>query len=214
MEVYDSFGPNPRAMRIFLLEKRVTIPVKDVDLMKAENRQAPYTERNPGGQLPALELDNGRCIGETVAIWDYLEEKHPTPPLIGATPEDRAETHQWQRRVELSITENIYNGFRFAEGLELFKNRLPCEPDAAAGLKRIAQARLKWLDELMAGRDYIVPGRFTIADIILYCCLDFASGVGQKIDPSLSNVNGWFKRVDSRPSAKASLHPESEKRKM
>ncbi|MBV8770708.1 MAG: glutathione S-transferase C-terminal domain-containing protein, partial [Deltaproteobacteria bacterium] len=186
----------------------------DIDLMKAENRQPPYTGRNPGGQLPALELDDGKCIGETVAIWDYLEEKNPSPPLIGTTPEERAETHQWQRRVELNITENVYNGFRFAEGLELFRNRLPCEPDAAPGLKRIAQARLKWLDELIAGREYIVPNRFTIADIILYCCMDFAAGVGQKIDPSLDNVNAWFKRTDARASAKASLHPASEKLKM
>jgi len=214
MQLYNSFGPNPRAMRMFLAEKGITIPVKEIDLMKAENRHPPYTDRNPGGQLPALELDNGQCIGETVSIWDYLEEKNPTPALIGRTAEERAETHQWQRRVELNITENVYNGFRFAEGLELFKNRLPCEPEAAPGLKRIAQARLKWLDELFAGRDYIVPNRLTTADIILYCCLDFAAGVGQKIDPSLNNLNAWFKRMDSRPSAKASLHPESEKRKM
>lgn len=214
MLLYNSFGPNPRAMRMFLAEKGLTIPTKEIDLMKAENRLPPYTDRNPGGQLPALELDNGQCIGETVAIWDYLEEKYPTPALIGRTPEERAETHQWQRRVELNITENVYNGFRFAEGLELFKDRMPCEPEAAPGLKRIAQARLKWLDSLIAGREYIVPNRFTVADIILYCCLDFAAGVGQKIDPSLTNLNSWFRRIDGRPSAKASLHPASEKVKM
>ncbi len=100
------------------------------------------------------------------------------------------------------------------KGYELFKNRVPCEPDAAAGLKRITQARLKWLDGLMAGREFIVPNRFTIADIILYCALDFADGVGQKLDPSLSNVNNWFKRIDARPSAKASLHPASAQLKM
>lgn len=214
MQMYDSFGPNPRANRMFLLEKKITIPTKTIDLLKAENRQPPYTERNPGGQLPALELDSGKCIGETVAIWEYLEEKNPSPALIGATAEDRAETRQWQRRVEQNITENLYNGFRFAEGFELFKNRVPCEPEAAPGLKRITQARLKWLDGLIAGREFIVPNRFTIADIILYCAVDFASGVGQKIDPSLNNVNNWFKRIDSRPSAKASLHPASEQLKM
>jgi glutathione S-transferase len=214
MQLYNSFGPNPRANRMFLVEKHLTLPMKDVDLMKAENRQPPYTDRNPGGQLPALELDNGKCIGETVAIWEYLEEKHPTPPLIGATAEDRAETRQWQRRVEQNITENLYHGFRFAEGLPLFKDRVPCEPDAAPGLKRITQARLKWLDGLLAGRDFIVPNRFTIADIILYCALDFGVGVGQKIDPSLSNVNAWFKRIDARPSAAASLHPASAQLKM
>jgi glutathione S-transferase len=214
MLLYDSFGPNPRAMRMFLAEKKITIPTKDIDIMKAENRQASYNERNPGGQLPALELDNGKCLGETVAIWDYLEEKNPAPALIGDTPEERAETHQWQRRLELNITENIYNGFRFAEGLDMFRNRLPCEPEAAPSLKRIAQERLKWLDGLIAGRDYIVPNRFTIADIILYCCLDFAAGVRQTVDPSLSNLHSWFNRIGNRPSARASLHPSAEKLQM
>ena len=137
MQLYDSFGPNPRAMRMYLTEKGIKIPIKEIDLLKAENRKPPYTDRNPGGQLPALELDNGKCIGETVAIWEYLEEKHPTPALIGANAEERAEARQWQRRVEQNITENLYNGFRFCEGLELFKDRVPCEPEAGPGLKRI-----------------------------------------------------------------------------
>jgi glutathione S-transferase len=214
MLLYNSFGPNPRAMRMFLAEKGIIIPTRDVDLMGAENRQPPYTDRNPGGQIPALELDNGKCIGETVAIWEYLEEHHPAPALIGTTPEERAETRQWQRRVEQNITENLYNGFRFAEGYELFKNRVPCAPEAAPGLKMITQARLKWLDGLIAGREYIVPNRFSIADIILYCALDFGGGVGQKLDPSIANVNAWFKRIDARPSATASMHPAAGQLKM
>lgn len=214
MQLYDSFGPNPRAMRMFLKEKNLTIPIKEIDLLKGENRRPPYTDHNPGGQLPALELDNGKCIGETVTIWEYLEEKNPQPALIGATAEDRADTRQWQRRVEQNITENMYNGFRFAEGLPLFKDRVPCEPDAAPGLKRIVQTRLKWLDGLIEGREFIVPNRFTIADIILYCGMDFAASVGQPIDPACKNVTAWFKRIDERPSAKASLHPASAQLKM
>jgi glutathione S-transferase len=209
MQLYDSFGPNPRAMRIFLAEKGITIPTKPVDLMAAENRKPPYTDRNPGGQLPALELDNGKCIGETVAIWEYLEEKHPTPALIGATAEERAETRQWQRRVELLITEHLYNGFRYAEGAELFKPRMRILPEAAPGLKAIVQDKLKWLDGLLEGKEYIAGNRFTVADIILFAALDFGGSVGQKIDPSLKNVNAWFKRVESRPSVKSSLHPAS-----
>ncbi len=218
MLLYDSFGPNPRAMRMFLAEKGITIPTKNIDLMAAENRKPPYTDRNPGGQLPALELDNGNCIGETVAIWEYLEEKHPNPPLIGATPEERAEARQWQRRVELRITENLYNGFRFAEGAPIFKDRMRILPEAAPGLKASVQDNLKWLDALLEGRDYVAGNRFTVADIILYCALDFGSAVGQqvgdKMDPSLKNASAWFKRVDSRPSAKASLHPASAQLKM
>ena len=68
MHLYESLGPNPRATRMFLLEKGITIPTKTVDLLGAENRKPPYTDRNPGVQIPALELDNGKCIGETVAI--------------------------------------------------------------------------------------------------------------------------------------------------
>ena len=214
MQIYDAFGPNPRAMRMFLAEKGITIPKKDLDIMGAENRRAPYHDRNPGGQIPALELDNGKCIGETVAIFEYLEEKNPSPALIGASAEDRAETRQWQRRIELNITENIYNGFRYAEGYEMFKARMPVYPDAAASLKDLGQKRLEWLDKLMAGRDWIVPNRFTIADIILYCCLDFAAGVGQKIPASAPNVQAWFKRAGDRPSATSSLHPAWQQVKM
>jgi glutathione S-transferase len=80
-------------------------------------------------------------------------------------------------------------------------------PEAAPGLKATAQDNLKWLDKLLEGREYLAGSRFTIADIILYCALEFGASVGQKLDPSLKNVNAWFKRVDSRPSAAASLHP-------
>jgi len=207
MRVYDSLGPNPRALRMFLLEKGVTLETHPVDLLGAENRRPPYTERNPGGQVPALELDDGRVIGETVAIFEYLEERHPTPPLIGATPEERAETRMWQRRIELNITEAIYNGFRYAEGLALFEGRMRVLPEAADGLKTLAREKLAWLDGLMPGRSYIVGDRFTIADIILYCAVDFGGTVGQPLDPSLGNLSGWLARVAARPSAEGSLHP-------
>lgn len=214
MLLYNSFGPNPRATRMFLLEKGLTIPWREMDIQGAENRQADYLMANPAGQLPALALDDGRVIAETVAIWEYLEEKHPKPPLIGTSPEERAETRMWQRRVELNITENLYAGFRFGEGAEMFKSRILVRPEASPGLKAIAQERMAWLDKLIAGREYVVPNRFTIADIILYCATDFGASVGQTIPPSLGNLTAWFKRIDSRPSARASLHPASEKIKV
>ncbi len=210
MKLYDSFGPNPRALRMFLHEKGLELPRgAEIDLLGGENRRAPYTDRNPGGQVPALELDDGRLLAETVAIFEYLEEKHPKPPLVGTTAEERAETRMWQRRIELRITEHLYNGFRFAEGLELFKPRMRCLPEAAEGLKATVRDNLAWLDQLLAGKKFIAGDRFTIADIILYCAVDFGSSVGQAIDPALKNVNGWYARVAERPSAKASLHPQS-----
>src|SRR5262245_4532867 len=98
MRLYDSFGPNPRAVRMFLAEKGIDFERIPVDIMSAENRGAAYTAKNPGGQMPALELDDGRVLGETVAIMEYLEERSPRPALIGSNAEERAETRMWQRR--------------------------------------------------------------------------------------------------------------------
>jgi glutathione S-transferase len=178
--------------------------------MGMENRQGTYLARNPGGQIPALELDDGTVLGETVAIFEYLEETHPTPALIGTTAAERAAARMWQRRVELKITEHLYNGFRFAEGIELFRPRLRVLPEAADGLKATAQDGLAWLDPLLAGKDWIAGDRFTMADIILYCALDFGRGVGQSVPPELVTVSHWFDRVGARPAAGRSLHPQAE----
>jgi glutathione S-transferase len=208
MKFYNSLGPNPRCVRMFMAEKGFTVPAVELNLLAAENRKPPYTDKNPGGQMPALELDNGSTLAETVAICEYLEEKHPTPALIGATAEERAEERMWQRRIELNITENMYNGFRYAEGLQLFKDRMHCLPEAAAGLKAIVQEKLEWLDKLMEGKQFIVGNRFALVDIILFSALDFGAGVGQSINPNLKNMTAWFARVAARPSATASLYPK------
>lgn len=210
MKLINSFGPNPRMVRMFMAEKGIELPAEELDLLGGENRQKPYTDKNPGGQMPALELDDGSVIGETTTICEYLEEKYPTPALMGNTAESRAKNRMWVRRIELNITENIYNGFRYAEGLELFKDRLHCIPEAADGLKAKAQGQLRWLNDLIEGKTYIGGEQVGLADMILYCCLDFAQGVGQPISPELKNITAWFARMDKRPSAKASLHASSE----
>jgi glutathione S-transferase len=207
MKFYNSLGPNPRLVRLFMLEKGIELPAAEIDLMGAENRRPPYTDKKPGGQMPALELDDGRVIGETTVICEYLEELHPTPALIGTTPEERAETRMWTRRIVLNIVEPLSNGFRFAEGLAMFKDRMRCIPQAADDLKAIAREKVAWLDGLMAGKRFVVGERFTLADIVLYAFLDFGAGVGQPHDPSLKNIADWFERVSARPSAEASLHP-------
>jgi len=209
MKLIDSFGPNPRMVRMFMLEKGIELPIEELDLLGGENRQKPFTDRNPGGQMPALELDDGTVIAETTTMCEYLEEKYPTPAIIGDTAESRAVSRMWVRRIELGITEHIYNGFRYSEGLGLFKDRLYCIPEAADGLKAKGQDQLKWLDDLLAGKDYIQGANVGLADMILYCCLDFAQGVGQPLNPDLKNINTWFARMDSRPSAKSSLHASS-----
>jgi glutathione S-transferase len=197
-------GPNPKLVRMFAAEKGFKFSaVEEVDIIKGANRDAPYLGKNPAGQLPCVELSDGRFIAETVAICELIEEKQPKPALIGTTPEDRAETRMWVRRIEWKITQPLADGFRFAEGLPLFKNRIRTIPEAAEGLKAIARDGLAWLDGQLAGRDTIVPGRFTLADIALYAFLDFGGSVGQVADPSLENVANWLAKTKGRPSAQA-----------
>ncbi len=203
MKLYNSIGPNPHVVRMFIAEKGIEIPLEQVDLMAGENRREPYLQKNSAGQLPALELDGGHCVTEITAICEYLEDTHPNPPLIGSTPEEKAETRKWTRRVDLAICEPLANGFRFAEGLPLFKSRVVTVPEAADGLKRMAQDRLKWLDGEMNGKEFLCGKRFTLADILLYCFLDFGTQVGQPLKEENKNIAAWFQRVKARPSAEA-----------
>ena len=204
MKFFNSMGPNPKLVRMFAAEKGYKFDaIEEVDLIQGDNRKEPYLKKNPAGQLPCVELSDGRFIAETIAICEMIEEKQPKPALIGTTPEDRAETRMWVRRIEWKITQPLADGFRFAEGLPLFKDRLRTVPEAAPGLKLIAKDGLAWLDKQMAGRDTIVPKRFTLADVTLFAFLEFGATVGQAIDPGLSNLTAWFEKVKARPSAKA-----------
>lgn len=204
MKLYNSMGPNPKLVRMFAAEKDFAFSgVEEVDLGGGENRREPYLAKNPAGQLPCVELDDGRIISETVAICELIEEQKPEPPLIGATPVERAETRMWVRRIEWKVIQPMADGFRFAEGLPIFKDRIRTLPEAADGLKAIARDGLEWLDAQIAGRDTIVPDRFTLADVVLYSFLEFGGMVGQPLDPALENLAKWFERTGARPSAKA-----------
>jgi len=203
MKFYNSVGPNPRVVRMFMAEKGITIPVQEVNLMKGENREAEHLKRNPHGQMPTLELDNGSFLSEITAICEYLEDKNPKPALIGSNPEEKAETRMWTRRIDLNICEPMTTGFRFSQGLPLFQSRMITVPEAADGLKKIAQDRIKWLDGQLAGKQYVVGNRFTLADILLFVFLDFGGQVGQPLNPEFKNVTDLFNRLKDRPSAKA-----------
>jgi glutathione S-transferase len=204
MKLYDSVGPNPRVVRVFMAEKGISIPKETVDLRAGDNRKEPHLKRNPHGQMPTLELDNGSYVSEVTAICEYLEDKNPKPALIGSTPEEKAECRMWTRRVDLNICEPLANGFRFSQGLDFFKNRLLTVPEAASGLKAIAQNRIKWLDgQLADNREFLCGNRFTLADILLYCFLDFGTKVGQPLEQSNKNVVAWYDRAGARSSMKA-----------
>jgi glutathione S-transferase len=204
MKFYNSIGPNPRVVKMFMAEKGVDIPRVEVNLMAGENRQPGYVAKNPSGQLPALELDDGVVLAEILPICEYLEETHPAPPLIGTNAEERGVTRMWTRRIDLNVCEPMANGFRFSDGLRLFENRVRCIPQAADDLKAVTREKLAWLDGLIAGREYIVGDRFTLADVLLFSFLEFGAQVGQPLDAGNKNLAAWKDRVGARPSAAAS----------
>ncbi|MEO8797618.1 MAG: glutathione S-transferase family protein [Polyangiaceae bacterium] len=210
MLIYDAISPAPRCLRMFLLEKGLVLPAVTIDVFAGENRKPAFLAINPAGQTPALRCDDGCTLGEAVAIAEYLEELYPSPPLIGDTPEARAQTRQWWRRVELNVTEPIHNAYHYAEGLARFESRIPVVPAAAAGLKAVAQDRLRWLDGMFGVGPYLCGARFTAADIWLYVWLDFAQANNQPFDRALPHMGPWFDRVAARPSGTRSrklLHP-------
>ncbi|MDE2356094.1 MAG: glutathione S-transferase family protein [Alphaproteobacteria bacterium] len=203
MKLYQSIGPNPGVVKMFIAEKGLEIDRHQVDLLAGENRLPPYLALNPSGTTPALETSEGLVIAEITAICEYLEELHPSPPLIGQTPMQRAETRMWVRRIDLGILEPMANGFRYSEGLGLFKDRIPTIPHAAGDLKAIAAKSLAWLNGKMAGRAFVVGDRFTLADIMLFVFLAFGASVGQPLDPANTHIAAWFERIKARPSAAA-----------
>lgn len=203
MKLYNSMGPNPQIVRTYMAERGITLPKEEVDLMAGANRQPPYLDINPAGQLPALVLDDGSVVTEVTAICEYLEETQPGPSMLGATPEARAQVRRWTRWADLNVCEPLGNGFRFSEGLPVFKDRMRCLPEAADGLKACAQDKLSWLDGQLSDRDYLAGSEFSLADIVLSAWMAFGEQVGQPVNRSLPHVSAWFDRCMARPSARA-----------
>jgi glutathione S-transferase len=203
MKLINSIGPNPQVVRTFAAEKGIKLETETIDIMKGENRQAPYLQKNPAGGSPCLQLDNGMYLSEITAICEYLEDKFPAKPLIGSTPEEKAETRMWTRRIDLNICEPLANGFRYSEGRPMFQSRMTTLPEAAEGLKRIAQEKITWMDGLMAGKEFICGKRLTLADILLYSFLSFGTQVGQPLNENNKNIKAWYDRMTARPSTKA-----------
>ena len=204
MIFYNSVGPNPRIVRLFAAERGITLNKVEIDTRSGENRQPAYLAKNPMGQTPALELDDGAILTEITPICEYLDETAVSgESLFGADPLERAQTRMWTRRVDLHIAEPMLNGFRYSDALERFQTRMRCIPQAAADLKTLAQENLGWLDAQLTGKAWLCGDRFSFADIFLFGMVDFAATVGQPLNPALANICAHHARMKSRASAAA-----------
>ena len=202
MKLYENaMAPNPRRVRIFLAEKGIEVPSVQIDIGKAENREPAFLEKNPMGGVPVLELDDGTCVAESVAICRYFEEAQPEPPLLGTDARDRALVEMWQRRMEFEVALPIMQCFRNTH--DFFKGRIEQVAEYGEVCRRSAGKRLAWLDGELAGREFVAGDRFTIADITALVGIDFGRITKIGIQPDQKHLQRWHEAVSSRPSAKA-----------
>lgn len=209
MKFYDcATAPSPRRVRIFLAEKGITVPVVQVNLREGEHLQPAFRKINPEATVPALELDDGTVINDAIAICAYFEELHPEPPLIGRTPEERAVTIAWNRRIERDGFYAVMEAFRNATpGLQ---DRAIPGPDDYAQIPALAERGRARVGRFFAGmdthlekREFVAGPRFTIADITAQITIEFAKWAKLPIPESCPHLARWFAAVSARPSAKA-----------
>jgi glutathione S-transferase len=193
-------SPNSRRVRIFLAEKGLTVPLVPVDLTKGEQHSDAYRTINPRRVVPTLVLADGTAVGEVLAIWRYLEEAYPTPPLLGSTPKDKALVTMWERRAE-------FEGVRNAS--ERLKGRAiagPYDYDQIPALVERSRLRVKnfyaELDARLTALPYVAGDRFSAADITGLVTVDFASkAMSFPVPDAHKALRRWFEEVSSRPSA-------------
>ena len=186
-------APNPRRVRMFLAAKGLDIPATNLSLMKREHKSAETLAMNPRGQVPFLELDDGRVISETISICRYLDELHPEPPLFGTSAFERAETDMWIRRVETALGTPV--SLFWQHGHPYTAALLTQIPDMAAQAKVRAIEALGWFDTQLATREWLAGARLTMADIALLSIVDFGGFIGLAIPEDLGALTAWHQRA-------------------
>ena len=203
MKLYDSKqAPNPRRARIFLAEKGITLPTEQVDIMTLQHKTPQYTAINPLQRMPALVLDDGTVITESIAICRYFEEVQPQPPLFGVGAKEIALVEMWNRRCEINFFSNVAAVFRHLHPAmkELEVPQIPAF--AEANRPRVAWF-LQLLDGELGSREFIAGDRYSVADITALVAVDFMKPARLAIPDGMSHVKRWHAAVSARPSSLA-----------
>jgi glutathione S-transferase len=210
MKLYQSnASPNSRRVRIFLAEKAISMPVVPVDLAAKEQLSDAYAAINPRRVVPTLVLDDGTTIGEVPAILRYLEEVHPEPPLLGATPKTKALVTMWERRVEQEGFASVMEAVRNA--VPALKNRAiagPHDYEQIPALVERSKARVlnfyADFNARLAEVLFMAGDEFSVADITAVVTIDFATrAAGLPVPDEHTALKGWYESVSGRPSTAA-----------
>jgi glutathione S-transferase len=205
MKLYDTpLAPNPRRVRWFMAEKGIEdLEIVTLNLIQGEHKTPEYLAKTGLPNVPALELDDGTTITESIAICRYLESRYPEPNLFGRTPQETAVIEMWMRRAEMMVATPLMLGVRHTHpALAALEQQNPeiAEYNKAAGLRA-----LKVLDRRLADHEWLAAERLTIADIVAFIGLDFGRMIKLAPPPELTNVARWAEAMRSRPAAKAGM---------
>jgi len=207
MKIYDTpLAPNPRRVRWFMAEKGIQdIEVVTLSLMDGQQRDPAYVARAGLPQVPMLELDDGTCITESLAICRYLESVYPEPNLFGRNPQEMAVIEMWTRRVEMMVATPLMVAVRHLNPrMAALEAQVP-----AIGEHSLAGAlsALKFLDRRLADGEWLAAGRITIADIVAFAGVDFGRMIKLQVPDALVHVHRWAEAMRARPAATAGMPP-------
>lgn len=209
MKLYDTpLAPNPRRVRWFMAEKGIEdIEVVVLNLMEAQHKTPEYLSKAGLPNVPMLELDDGTCLTESVAICRYLESRYPEPNLMGRTPEEVAVIEMWMRRAEMLVATPLMMGVRHTHPAMAALE----QQNAEVGQHSLQSAlkALKVLDRRLAESEWIAADRLTIADIVAFTGLDFGRLIRLKPPAELENVCRWAETMKARPAAAAGMPARS-----
>ena len=205
MKLYDTLmAPNPRRVRWLMAEKGITdVEIVPVNLLAGEHKTSEYRERAGLSHLPALELEDGTTITESLAIGRYLESVYPEPNLFGRDPVETAVIEMWTRRGENLVSLPVMMTVRLTHpALAALEEPNP----AVAEYNRANSLRgLKVLERQLAENEWLAGDRFTVADIIAFVGLDFGRLIKMNPPEELKHVGRWAEAMRARPAARAGM---------
>ncbi|OYY66605.1 glutathione S-transferase family protein [Sphingomonas sp. 28-62-11] len=204
MLFYDAANPapNPRRVRIFLAEKGLKVPTEQLSIVAGDHKKPEFLAVNPLGQIPALKLDDGEVITESLSICRFFEALNPDPPMFGKGPKGVAEVDMWVRRVELRLMVPVGMVWMHTHPFTA-RVVVPQYKDFGESNRPRAIAAMRYFDESLAGRTWIAGKDYSIADIALLTTIDFAIFIGIGLSDDMPNLKAWHERASARPSAQA-----------
>ena len=204
MKLYTSHrAPNPRRVRWVMAEKGIEdVEVIEVDILTGEHKTPEYRARVGVPHVPALELDDGSTISESVAICRYLEALYPEPNLFGRDPRELAVIEMWTRRCEFYLANPIMLSVRHSHPALAALEAVQL-PQLAEYNRVAAEKFMKTLDRRLADHEFLAVDRFTIADVVAVVGLDFARLIKYRPPEELTHLARWLAECRARPAATA-----------